>query len=243
MNIDSTFLIIECVACVAWGFYNSMLAMHKKMDVFGIWMIALTTTFGGGLVRDIILNEVPHCFTDSDFYLCEIVVTATSIACMILVEFPKIRSVLFLHENSVLLNVFDGIGLSIFCITGMQSAVAAYPENFVLTIFAGTCTGIGGGMIRDLFLMRTPYVFVKHVYALPCIIGSALYAVLYLKTGIGNFAAMLIGIGVIFVLRILATVFRWNLPVPGLTAEEKEELKRVRASRLSADGRPPELKK
>jgi len=226
MNIDSTFLIIECVACVAWGFYNSMLAMHKKMDVFGIWMIAMTTTFGGGLTRDIILGSVPHCLTDWDFYLCEIIVSVTAFICMILVEFPKIRSALFLHENSVLLNVFDAIGLSIFCITGMQSAVAAYPENFVLIVFAGTCTGIGGGMLRDLFLARIPYVFVRHVYAVPCIVGSALYAVLYLKAGMDNVIAMLIGIAVIFTLRVLATIFKWNLPVPGLTPEEKELLKK-----------------
>lgn len=226
--MDTAFLVIECIACVAWGFYNSMLAMHKKMDVFGIWMIAITTTFGGGLVRDLVLGTVPHCFTDVDFYICEAVVTATTVICMVLVEFPKIRSVLFLHENSVLLNVFDAIGLSVFCITGMQGAIAAQPENYILIIFAGTCTGIGGGMIRDLFLMRIPYVFVKHVYAVPCIVGSALYAVLYLTAELDNVIAMIIGIAIIFVLRILATVFRWNLPVPGLTPEEKEELKRAR---------------
>lgn len=227
--MDTAFLVIECVACVAWGFYNSMLAMHKKMDVFGIWMIAITTTFGGGLVRDLVLGTVPHCFTDTDFYICEAVVTATAVICMVLVEFPKIRGALFLHENSVLLNVFDAIGLSVFCITGMQGAIAAYPDNYILIIFAGTCTGIGGGMIRDLFLMRIPYVFVKHVYAVPCIVGSALYAVLYLAAGLENVIAMIISIAVIFVMRVLATVFRWNLPVPGLTPEEKEELKRIRS--------------
>lgn len=240
--MTTAFLVIECIACVAWGFYNSMLAMHKKMDVFGIWMIAITTTFGGGLVRDIVLRQVPHCFTDPDFYLCELIVTATAVICMILVEFPKIRSVLFLHENSLLLNAFDGIGLSIFCITGMQSAVELYPENLVLIIFAGTCTGIGGGMIRDLFLMRTPYVFVKHVYAVPCIVGSALYAVLYLKAGVNNLAAMLIAIAIIFIFRILATVFRWNLPVPGLTPDEKEELKLQRERRRFTE-ESPTLKK
>jgi len=233
--MNTAFLVIECVACVAWGFYNSMLAMHKKMDIFGIWMIAMTTTFGGGLVRDIILCHVPHCFTDPEFYLCELIVTLTAIICMILVEFPKIRGVLFLHENSLLLNAFDGIGLSIFCITGMQSAVELYPDNLVLIIFAGTCTGIGGGMLRDLFLMRTPYVFVKHVYAVPCIVGSALYAALYLKAGLNNLASMLIAIAVIFIFRILATVFRWNLPVPGLTPEEKDELKLLRERRRLSD--------
>lgn len=227
--MDITFLIIECFACVAWGFYNSMLAMHKKMDVFGIWMIAMTTTFGGGLIRDVILNQgVPHCFTDTDFYICELTVTATTVICMILVEFPKIRKSFFLHENSVLLNVFDAIGLSIFCITGMNDSVSSQDVNFALAIFCGTCTGIGGGMLRDLFLNRTPYVFVKHVYAVPCIIGSALYAVLYKVAGMGQLSAILVGIGVIFLLRILATVFKWNLPVPGLTAEEKEELKKIR---------------
>lgn len=230
--MDTVFLVIECVACVAWGFYNSMLAMHKKMDVFGIWMIAITTTFGGGLVRDLVLGSVPHCLTDLDFYLCEAIVTVTTVICMILVEFPKIRSVLFLHENSVLLNVFDAIGLSVFCITGMQGAIEAYPDNYILMIFAGTCTGIGGGMIRDLFLMRIPYVFVKHVYAVPCIVGSALYAILYVTAGLDNLIAMIISLAVIFTLRIIATVFHWNLPVPGLTPEDKEELKRAREQAL-----------
>ena len=80
-----------------------------------------------------------------------------------------------------------------------------------LTTFLGTTTAIGGGMIRDVLLREMPFVLKKRVYAVAAILGALGYALL-LRVGLGEVAAYGLGMLITTAVRMLATVFKWNLP-------------------------------
>jgi uncharacterized membrane protein YeiH len=110
-----------------------------------------------------------------------------------------------------LMLVMDSIGLGVFTVVGIQTAERiGYGNNIMLLLFVGTVTGVGGGVLRDLFARHTPYIFVKHFYATASILGSLLCIVLW--NLMGETWAMILSAAFIVTLRILAAHYRWNLP-------------------------------
>ncbi|MFR5796916.1 MAG: trimeric intracellular cation channel family protein, partial [Christensenellales bacterium] len=109
-------------------------------------------------------------------------------------------------------NVFDAIGLGVFAVSGARIGMeAGFADNMFLTTFLGTTTAIGGGMIRDVLLREMPFVLKKRVYAVAAILGALGYALL-LRVGLGEVAAYGLGMLITTAVRMLATVFKWNLP-------------------------------
>jgi uncharacterized membrane protein YeiH len=108
------------------------------------------------------------------------------------------------------LNVIDAAGLGIFSVIGVQNTInAGYGDNMFFCVFLGACTGVGGGMIRDMMSSTTPAIFRKHIYALASIIGAIAY---YLLMSFNKGVAIIITVVLVTVLRVLATVYRWSLP-------------------------------
>ena len=109
-------------------------------------------------------------------------------------------------------NVFDAIGLGVFAVSGARIGMeAGFADNMFLTTVLGTTTAIGGGMIRDVLLREMPFVLKKRVYAVAAILGALGYALL-LRVGLGEVAAYGLGMLITTAVRMLATVFKWNLP-------------------------------
>ena len=79
-------------------------------------------------------------------------------------------------------------------------------------VFLGTVTGCGGGMARDIMLREIPFIFTKRIYAVASLAGAILYYVCYVVLDIRMLIAGAAAVGLIFTLRILASVFRWDLP-------------------------------
>ena len=106
------------------------------------------------------------------------------------------------------------IGLALFCILGVDSAIhfLGSPSNPALLIFCGCITGIGGGILRDIFSAQIPLVFRKHIYLIPALLGTGCYVLLL--SHLPRLAAILISVSIILVIRILAILFHWNLPTP-----------------------------
>ena len=107
-------------------------------------------------------------------------------------------------------NIFDAVGLAVFTISGMNTAMGV-SDNVILILTLGVITGVGGGMLRDMMTNTMPKVLRKRVYAVASLIGGALYYVLHL-IGVNDILSAVIGMVTIFVLRVLATVYKWNLP-------------------------------
>jgi uncharacterized membrane protein YeiH len=117
------------------------------------------------------------------------------------------------HQHNLVLELTDALGLSTFCVLGVDLArgVAGESATTVLLIFCGLITGVGGGMLRDICSAQIPSVFRKNIYLIPAVLGSTLYVLTYSHWN--QLLSMLLSISLIIVIRLLAYFFKWNLPV------------------------------
>ena len=110
------------------------------------------------------------------------------------------------------MNVFDALGLGVFTVSGVQMAIDQYGMgNPFLLVLMGMTTGVGGGMLRDVLIDAMPKVLRKRIYAVASIVGATGYYLL-LRFGVNEMLSAALMTAFIMALRILATVFKWNLP-------------------------------
>lgn len=207
--IDTLLLVLELLGTIAFAASGAMTGLQKRMDLFGVCMLGVTTAVGGGVLRDILLGNVPpNMFRDP-------VYAATAVTVSLILFLPNIRRCLTRDSRrfNLVLLVMDTLGLGIFTVTGMRVAYAytARPTLFLLC-FVGVITGVGGGVLRDILAGDTPYIFRKHVYASASLAGALVCGLLH---GVHSAASMIAGAVVIALIRLLSAYFRWNLPHSG----------------------------
>ena len=203
----SLLLILELVGTVAFSVSGAMTGLRKNMDLFGVAILGLTTAVGGGMIRDLILGNTPPVMFRDPVYAMVALCTA------VIVFLPAVQRLLDRIHGlyDVLMLWMDSLGLGIFTVVGIQTAYTALEKPGVfLLLFVGVITGVGGGLLRDLFAGDTPYIFVKHFYACASLIGAAVCVVLWGL--LGQTAAVVLGASAVVILRLLAVRFRWSLP-------------------------------
>ena len=102
------------------------------------------------------------------------------------------------------MSAFVVIGSEVSCLNG-------FLDNGFIVVFCGMITGVGGGIFRDVLIDTTPYIFKKHIYAMAAIMGGITYFVLR-KYYQNIQLASLLSMFMVFVIRMLATKYRWSLP-------------------------------
>ena len=211
MDVGQTiFYVLELIGVFAFAISGAITAIKRDLDVFGVTVMGITTAMGGGVIRDILIGELPP----SMFYSYEYVLLAalTSVGIFTVAYVAKEKFSLNLELINFVNNIFDAIGLGVFSVLGVSIAMnAGHRENAFLCVFLGTMTGVGGGMLRDVMSMSTPLIFRKHIYAIASILGSCTYYFMTLYN-MKNTYAILAAMLVTFVLRMLATFFKWSLP-------------------------------
>ena len=211
MSIDKVFCIFEIIGTVAFAITGVITAIEKKLDIFGAVVLGTVTAVGGGMVRDILLGYLPPAAFRHPVYT--VTAIATSLAVFIIAYFFGKRIKLHFNVYSQIINVFDAIGLAVFTVAGINSAAACgFGENSFLSIFVGMMTGVGGGVMRDMMAGGVPTILRKKVYALAAGIGALIYQLLVEHNTCPQGLAILAGAGSIIVIRLSATVFKWNLP-------------------------------
>ena len=207
---DLMIFIMEMLGTVAFASSGAMLGIERKMDIFGVNVLGVTTAVGGGIIRDLILGINPPVTFLHSVYALAAVITSTLLFLIVYVR-NQLFSGSFARWYDRIMLVCDTIGLGIFTVVGSYAAVAAgYQDNRFLVVFVGVISGVGGGVIRDMMAGTMPYIFVKHVYAVASIIGGLVFILLYPYAG--RVAGMMIGAGVVCAIRFLAAYYRWNLP-------------------------------
>ena len=181
----------------------------SKLSIMDIRM-AVFTALGGGTLRDVLIGHFPpRMFTNFHYVLLSCI---CALAVFIIARIFKERYIERERLIEQVNNVFDAIGLGIFAVSGARIGMeAGFADNIFLTTFLGTTTAIGGGMLRDVLLQEMPFVLKKRVYAVAAIVGALGYALL-MRMGMNGVMAYALGMMATTAVRILATVFKWNLP-------------------------------
>lgn len=210
MNIDTFVFIMEIVGTIAFASAGAMVAVEKEMDLLGVCVLGMTTAVGGGMIRDLILGVNPPVMFQNPVYALVAIAFSMLVFIVAYYNHKLQESRLYVAYDRLML-VCDALGLAIFTVVGVNAAWnMEYETTTFLQIFVGVLTGVGGGVLRDVMAGNTPYIFVKHIYASASIIGAVVTIVL--MNFFGEFIGMVAGAIIVFVIRILAAYFKWNLP-------------------------------
>ncbi len=206
---DMVITVMEIIGTVAFALSGSIIAARYSLDLFGVILVGCVTAVCGGMLRDIILGQLPPAVFSNKALLA--VAAATSLLVFIVFYFNS-KSFEKLERRIESVNIlFDAIGLAAFSITGMEVAFGTKNgENALLVISMGVITGIGGGIVRDVLVDKIPYVLKKHIYALASIIGCIVYYIV--RQNGGKMIGMLVAIPVMIIIRLLAARYHWKLP-------------------------------
>ncbi|VXC19291.1 MULTISPECIES: trimeric intracellular cation channel family protein [Chryseobacterium] len=191
---------IEILGTISFSMSGSFAAMQKRLDPFGVLIIAFVTSVGGGTVRDLLL-DIP-VFWMHDLLMCGVILI-TSIFSMVFKSIEK--------NFKVTLFIFDSFGLGLFTIIGVQKGLNA-DIHPLICIGLGTITGCFGGIIRDILLNRIPLIFRKEIYASACIIGGAIFLLLTTFTSLSYTIIQIFTILLIVAIRTLAVKYHWQMP-------------------------------
>lgn len=192
--------IIEIVGTAAFSIAGAFAAMEKRLDVFGVFIIAFITALGGGTLRDVLIGKVPvNWMLDLS---STVVVLITTIAVLFF------KSVIKNYHNVLLF--FDSIGLGFFTVVGIQTGIAL-DLHPIISISLGTITACFGGVIRDVSLSNIPLIFKKEIYATTCILGGIIFFVL-LNLGVPKLPVEIICLVIIVLFRLLSVKYHWHLP-------------------------------
>ena len=186
----------------AFAVSGAILGIKKDMDIYGMFILAVSVGVGGGTMRDVLLSRTPP-FVLTDINYMIVIAAATLI-------------VFFLNSKVVkempmkALNIADAVGLGVFTSIGANVAVECNVEWYGI-IFFGVMTATAGGMIRDMLAGEVPFVLKKEVYASASIAGGILFIVLH-RANIGMNINILITSVFVTLIRIIAIYKDWNLP-------------------------------
>lgn len=179
---------------------GALTAMNKKLDPFGVLIVAFATAVGGGTLRDVLVSS------NSAFWLTEpkyayFIIGGTIFAILF-------RKKLFYLKNTLML--FDTLGLALFTIVGLEIGIQ-HELSGLSCVALGTITGAFGGVLRDILVRDVPVIFRKEIYATISIFGGILYLLLN-KLNAHYVVLDLIPITVIIALRLLVVYFKISLP-------------------------------
>ncbi|MEE1066224.1 MAG: trimeric intracellular cation channel family protein [Acutalibacteraceae bacterium] len=207
---EIVYFIVEILGTIAFATSGAMVAISKRVDIFGVLVLSSVTALGGGCIRDILIGALPpRMFSDYRYVMVSVIVSLLVfiIAYIFRDLYQKSQKIV----DSVN-NIFDAVGLGVFTVTGVQVAIeSGFKMNSILAVCLGVITGIGGGILRDVMLREIPFVLKKRIYALASIAGGVVYYNLYLAD-FGRTKSIILAVLVTFVIRILATIFRLDLP-------------------------------
>ena len=203
MSPESVLLAIEVAATVAFALSGILEATRRRMDIVGVFSVAFASSFGGGTLRDLLLDRRPLFWVQNPEYVW--LVLAMTLAAPLLLRAVRHQRVDRVMEGA------DALGLGLFAISGASLSMAAGMPA-VVSVLMGAITAVCGGVLRDVLCNEIPRVFHDHVpYTLCAFIGAALFLALHAQ-GVASPASTAAGIAATSGLRLLAVARRWRVP-------------------------------
>lgn len=200
----STFqMLIEICATLAFALSGLIAGARKRLDAFGVFVVTGAAAFGGGTLRDVLLDRRPFFWVDHSDWLWLML-----LLCILAIAFMR-SSYIALTERAILLP--DALGLGLFAALGTQIALDMQMPMIICALM-GVMTAVFGGVVRDIFCNEIPKAFNDHQpYAVLAFAGSLLVVALN-EMQLPQWLCIFIPAGLIFVLRITAIYRKWRLP-------------------------------
>ncbi len=192
--------ILDLIGTFAFAVYGTYFALKKDFDIFGIFVAALLSGFGGGTIREIILNNIPFYFYDMNYIVA--IVLAIAFTIPVYKKFHRIKTFALL---------LDSVGLVTFAFIGASKAAELGLGIFAIT-FLATVTAIGGGVMRDIVLNKIPKTMYYDFYASVAILLGIIYG-LFSEQMQSLFWANLLIISCL-IIRLIVIVYKVNLWKP-----------------------------
>lgn len=201
------FDVLDILGTISFAVSGVLTAYHKKLDPFGVFIIAFVTAVGGGTLRDVLIGNTP-------------VAWMIDIKYVYIIALSVVLSILFIKKISYLrtsLFLFDTIGLGVFTIIGIEKGMDANLHP-VICLALGTITASFGGVIRDILSNEIPVIFRKEIYATACVLGGIIFLALH-YFNVPLLINYILTSLIIIITRILAVKFNLSLPTLYKTAE------------------------
>lgn len=192
--------VIDILGTIAFAISGVLIAMEKRLDLFGVVIIAFVTAIGGGTLRDLLIGNTPVIWMRDLTY----VITITITVCLAILFASKLK---YFRKS---LFLFDTIGIGLYTMVGIEKGLQADLLP-IMCIALGTITASFGGVLRDILCNEIPVIFRKEVYATACLLGGASYFLL-LQFPIPEAYAYIAGIVIVIGLRLIAVKFGIALP-------------------------------
>ncbi|WP_346433190.1 trimeric intracellular cation channel family protein [Lutimonas zeaxanthinifaciens] len=194
------FDFLDLVGTAAFAISGALFAIKKRMDTFGVLIIAFVTAVGGGTLRDMLINADKITWMNDLNYIYVIL-------------FSVVFAIIFRKKIGYLsksLFLFDTIGLGIFTIIGTEIGLQN-EFHAIICVSLGMITATFGGVIRDTLSNEIPLIFQKEIYATACIIGATTYLILN-KYQIDRDLIHILTTIMVIAVRLVAVRFKLQLP-------------------------------
>jgi uncharacterized membrane protein YeiH len=203
MGLASIWLVIEVAATVAFAISGVTAAVRQRMDVVGVFSVAFVSAFGGGTLRDVLLDRRPLFWVEHQEYVW--LVVAMTLAAPLLLRAARHQVVDTVTE------VADAFGLGLFAISGASLAMVAGMPALV-SVLLGAVTAVSGGVLRDVLCNEIPKVFHDHrPYTVCAFVGCAIFLGLN-ALGAAPELSTMAGVASTTGLRLLAVWTGWRIP-------------------------------
>lgn len=206
--------VLSAIGVVAFSVAGALVAIDHRVDMFGVVTLAAITSFGGGLTRDLLMGKLPPTLFTDCFYL--VLAGVSVLTALVVFTVARVFQQKFVEREKLIdriTNIFDAVAIGVFATTGAKTVMdfTGAPENAFLVLTLGSLTAVGGSIIRDVLIREVPFVLKKRIYVLAVLAGAGLYYLL-VRLGAAEIPALVAGTLLTFGLRMMATIFRWNLP-------------------------------
>lgn len=202
MTLANFFVYLEALGVIAFALSGIIEAARKHFDLVGVVMVAAIAAFGGGTLRDVLLDRRPFFWAEQEFWLWALIAVG-----LVLPFFFKANHIEF-TEKAMLIP--DAFGLGIFAAGGTHIALQTGATPMVAVVM-GVITATVGGVLRDVLVNEVPRAFHDHQpYAVIAFAGGWLVVLLsYLQTP--EYLDVLAAAGAMVAVRLLAVKFGWEL--------------------------------
>lgn len=168
MSAPDWITLIDYLGTLAFAISGATLAIQKRFDLFGVFVLAFVTAIGGGTIRDMLIGQTPVTWMHAE----GIIVTIIGGAVVALLLYP------YMHKLNYFVYLFDSAGLGLFSLVGIQQGIA-HDLNIFICISLGTISATFGGLLRDIITGEPPMLLTrKEIYAIASATGGGLYFLL-----------------------------------------------------------------